>query len=298
VPLICNLHRYTAAEEIAAAARRGTSPFASPRGAGSDPDTTTTRTGGRTNNPPAEHTPVSPIQFGRGVGSSSDSSEEAASERATEQEPAGGEMMRLESMGAAPGAVTSQPGPVTEAWGTVRRGLAVQLPGGEEGGAGTNPGGAATGGGPGGPGGHAAKQRQRRSHFASLMAQVAQVSSPTRLIRARVSRAASSLLSEVDEDESAVFARRMQSAFLLFLSWAYMAVAQINVEYYTCTATGDGRYVLDMDPTVQCWVGWHQALWLPAMAGTLFYVIGIPLFFALTLFKHRRLLSVGGPHSR
>ena len=97
---------------------------------------------------------------------------------------------------------------------------------------------------------------------------------------------------------AAVFARRMQSAFLLFLSWAYMAVAQINVEYYTCTATGDGRYVLDMDPTVQCWVGWHQALWLPAMAGTLFYVIGIPLFFALTLFKHRRLLSVGGPHSR
>jgi hypothetical protein len=71
------------------------------------------------------------------------------------------------------------------------------------------------------------------------------------------------------------------------------ALAQINVEYYTCSATGDGRYVLDMDPTVECWVGWHQALWLPAMAGTLFYVIGIPLFFAATLFKHRRLLSVG-----
>ena len=134
-----------------------------------------------------------------------------------------------------------------------------------------------------------AVKRERSRRFASL---VSHVSNPSRLIRARLSRAASSLLSEVDEDESLVFARRMQSAFLLFLSWAYMALAQINVEYYTCSATSDGRYVLDMDPTVQCGVGWHQALLLPAIAGTIVYVIGIPLFFALTLLQHRRLLSV------
>ena len=171
-------------------------------------------------------------------------------------------MMRLESLG------SGQQGPVTEAWGAAAaattesgrvRGapLNVQIPGEvpNVGGAGINS--------------HVV--RRERSRFAML---VSQVSSPSQLIKARVSRAASSLLSEVDEDESLIFARRMQSAFLLFLSWAYMALAQINVEYYTCSATGDGRYVLDMDPTVECWVGWHQALWLPAMAGTLFYVIG------------------------
>ena len=55
---------------------------------------------------------------------------------------------------------------------------------------------------------------------------------------------------KVEEEDAAAFARRMQCAFLLFLSWAYMALASINVEYYNCQPAGEDRIVLVIDPTV------------------------------------------------
>ena len=46
-----------------------------------------------------------------------------------------------------------------------------------------------------------------------------------------------------------------------------MALAEINMEYFDCQQTGDGRWVLDTDPTLQCWTGWHSYLWPVAAFG-------------------------------
>ena len=44
-------------------------------------------------------------------------------------------------------------------------------------------------------------------------------------------------------DQTEVFARAMHSAFLLFMSWSYMQLVNINVEYFDCVEGGDGRSV-------------------------------------------------------
>ena len=92
-----------------------------------------------------------------------------------------------------------------------------------------------------------------------------QVTTP---IKRQLSKTSSEMLSEVDEEDAGAFSRRMQCAFLLFLSWAYMALASINVEYYNCQQAGEGRMVLVIDPTVECWTGTHLAMWPMAMMGT------------------------------
>ena len=99
-------------------------------------------------------------------------------------------------------------------------------------------------------------------HLTTLARQV------TTPIKRQLRKTSREMLSEVDEEDASVFSRRMQCAFLLFLSWAYMALASINVEYYNCQQAGEGRMVLVIDPTVECWTGTHLAMWPMAMMGT------------------------------
>ena len=91
-------------------------------------------------------------------------------------------------------------------------------------------------------------------------------------------------------DQTQVFARAMHSAYLLFLSWSYMQLVNINVEYFSCTDASDGRSSLDADPSIQCYVGLHKQLFPLVIMFMLLYTAGIPLYISILLFTHRRLL--------
>jgi hypothetical protein len=91
-------------------------------------------------------------------------------------------------------------------------------------------------------------------------------------------------------DQTEVFARAMHSAFLLFMSWSYMQLVNINVEYFECVKGGDGRSSLDADPAVQCYVGVHEQIFPLVILFHIMYTLGIPFYLCVLLFTHRRLL--------
>lgn len=91
-------------------------------------------------------------------------------------------------------------------------------------------------------------------------------------------------------DQTEVFARAMHSAFLLFMSWSYMQLVNINVEYFDCVEGGDGRSSLDADPAVQCYVGVHEQIFPLVVLFMIIYTLGIPFYLSVLLFTHRRLL--------
>jgi hypothetical protein len=81
----------------------------------------------------------------------------------------------------------------------------------------------------------------------------------------------------------------------LLLSWGYYTLMDVNVEYFNCFPN-KGRYFMAVEPSIECWAygdgAWnrHGSLLLLAGPALLLYGAGIPLLFASTLLRHRRLL--------
>jgi len=81
------------------------------------------------------------------------------------------------------------------------------------------------------------------------------------------------------------------TAIVALASFAYMLLAAKAVEFFACTRQDDGRYLLNADPSLECYDDWWMAL-LPAAAGAvILYVLGIPAVFAGIMFKYRNTLE-------
>ena len=79
--------------------------------------------------------------------------------------------------------------------------------------------------------------------------------------------------------------------FLVLLSWGYMSIADVNLEYLNCQQVPEaqGRWYMVAEPSMECGAT-NRPMIVLAIAGILIYVIGIPCLFAFLLFKQRRIL--------
>jgi len=75
------------------------------------------------------------------------------------------------------------------------------------------------------------------------------------------------------------------------LSWLYVSLNEASMEPFSCELLA-GRLVMRSEPEVECFGSEWTRLYLgPALAGLLFYSAGIPLFFAVLLFRNRHRLQ-------
>lgn len=76
--------------------------------------------------------------------------------------------------------------------------------------------------------------------------------------------------------------RKTLSAFVLLLYWAYLKLANVSLEFFSCVERND-QLVLRADPSVKCFRGRHGKLVPVAVIAMLVYTVGIPVFFFVVL---------------
>lgn len=91
--------------------------------------------------------------------------------------------------------------------------------------------------------------------------------------------------------------RTITPAMLVVLSWAYVVLANINLEFFNCAKRG-GQWFLAAEPSVQCydfesWDNQHAQLLPLCCAAVAVYVIGVPALFATLLFRRRKVGGLG-----
>jgi hypothetical protein len=81
-----------------------------------------------------------------------------------------------------------------------------------------------------------------------------------------------------------------------FVDVVYMTLVRYCVAAFVCTEVAPGTYALDLYPPMDCWTSEHRPVVVVASIGLLVYVIGYPLFVAITLARihHAQQHSVPG----
>ncbi|KNC49889.1 uncharacterized protein AMSG_06186 [Thecamonas trahens ATCC 50062] len=74
-------------------------------------------------------------------------------------------------------------------------------------------------------------------------------------------------------------------------SFAYMFLSAKAVEFFDCTQQADGRYLLDADPSLECYQPWWMDMLPAGIAAVVVYVMGIPATFLLLILKYRSSLE-------
>lgn len=72
-----------------------------------------------------------------------------------------------------------------------------------------------------------------------------------------------------------------------FLYYAHLPITKSGMEFFDCSTTATGIRIMDAAPEIPCEGGKYNRLSRLAITSLLVYRLGIPLFFAQTIWRHK-----------